>query len=104
MPDASRIEDIQRSLGEAIRSARKEQELSLPSMARLVGVAVHEMAAIECGQGTLGVELLLRIAMVLEIPPERLYGVAAQQHEEIARLLKPGSVVYDLYMTHTKER
>lgn len=61
-----------RILGEKIRTLREERGLGSREMSTDVGMAVNYISKVESGQRTVSLEMVERIADVLEVSPELL--------------------------------
>ena len=62
------------SIGESLRHARVSQELSLADVAGRAGVSVATLSRVETAKQGIDVELLLKLAAVLGVPPGELLG------------------------------
>ena len=59
-------------LGENLRAAREEKELTQEQVAERSGVQAGEISRIETGKRDPQISTLLKIARALEVPPGRL--------------------------------
>jgi transcriptional regulator with XRE-family HTH domain len=75
-------------LGQRIRQFRQERRISQSEMARRIDIAGQQYNRYELGNTKIPIEVLLRVADVLEIGPEVLLGRKAP--------LKEGALVEDL--------
>jgi transcriptional regulator with XRE-family HTH domain len=75
-------------LGQRIRQFRQERRISQSEMARRIDIAGQQYNRYELGKTKIPIEVLLRVADVLEVGPEVLLGRKAA--------LKEGTLVEDL--------
>jgi DNA-binding NtrC family response regulator len=68
------IENLYRSLGDAIRTLRKTQELTLKQIARRSGLSVSLLSQIERAESSASIDSLYRIAAALGTPVHALFG------------------------------
>ncbi|MDQ1121524.1 helix-turn-helix domain-containing protein [Microbacterium trichothecenolyticum] len=65
-------DDVDRRIGESVRSARRERHLSTRQLAALAGVSQPTLSNIENGRIRAGVATLYLLADALSVPPARL--------------------------------
>ena len=68
------IENLYRALGDAIRTLRKTQELTLKQIARRSGLSVSLLSQIERAESSASIDSLYRIAVALGTPVHALFG------------------------------
>ena len=87
---------LRAKLGANIRKLRSERHYSQEQLAGLAGMNPKYLSEVERGERNLSVELLVALAIVLEISPAELLADADEQHPsreeviaKIDRLLQP---------------
>lgn len=73
-PDPSRL---LRLLGRRAQDARVQRHLTQGQLAEMAGVSRNTVSALETARSAVGVDVLLRVAMVLEVDPCSLLPVLA---------------------------
>lgn len=87
------MKNLTRDLGQRIRQFREERGLSQSKMARRIDVAVQQYNRYELGKTKIPIDILVRVANMLEISTEVLLG--RQEAMKEGRLLEE-NVFYDL--------
>lgn len=67
----SATEPLDRRIGDAVRAARRERELTTRQLARLAGISQPTLSNIENGRMRAGVATLYQLAEALGLPPAR---------------------------------
>ena len=67
-------ESLHRYIGERIRGARKEQDLTLKQVARRTGLSVSLLSQIERAESSASIGSLYRIAVALDVKVGELFG------------------------------
>ena len=89
--------------GDAIRQARSARGISEAELAKDIGISSEFLSAVEAGQKRPTLEILLLIALRLEMPPKQIYG-AIGDDPKAARLTEHSDVIMDLYEAAKKIR
>jgi transcriptional regulator with XRE-family HTH domain len=89
--------------GDAIRQARSARGISEAELAKDIGISKEFLSAMEAGQKRPTLEILLLIALRLEIAPKQIYGTIGD-NPKAARLTAHSDMIMDLYEAAKKIR
>lgn len=79
--------DALENIGKHIKDLRGEQKLSQQALAELAGISYKYLGEIERGQVNLSVEILIKIAESLQVPPgELLNAVIDDDTKTVSRI------------------
>lgn len=64
---------IRQQVGQRIRQLRESRRLSQLDLAELAGIGRHTMYRVELGTHAASVDVIVKIARALDVPPDRLF-------------------------------
>jgi transcriptional regulator with XRE-family HTH domain len=100
---SSKASNVLSRTGDAIRQARSARGISEAELAKDIGISKEFLCAMEAGQKRPTLEILLLIALRLEIAPKQIYGTIGDD-PKAARLTEHSDMIMDLYEAAKKIR
>ena len=91
------IEAAQRALGDSVREVRCEKGHSRQELAELSGVPLDVVARLEEGRERPTIEIVLSIALALDVPARHLCAFLVGHDESMARLARNGDLVRQVF-------
>ncbi|WP_020585449.1 helix-turn-helix domain-containing protein [Desulfobacter curvatus] len=80
--------EVLENIGKHIRDLRGEKKLSQQALAELAGISYKYLGEIERGQVNLSVEILIKIAESLQVPPGELLNDVINDETKIVSRIK----------------
>jgi transcriptional regulator with XRE-family HTH domain len=91
MPNSKDRDELNREIGQRIKAARDEADVSQEALGKAIGITQQQVASLEAGRSMIGAAMLAQIKTVLNVPPTVPFNTRALddplQRPPIARLV-----------------